>query len=302
MARTITHAALIAGLAAGPGWSRPTTQASSPVEAAASAEAEPAHHARPRLIARSVSVAPGAMVDLAVTFEIDEGWHLYWNGRSDSGFPPTITLTLPEGFVAGEPLWPAPKRYELPGGILDHIYEQRVTIIIPVRAPEGVQAGSTVKFAAKLDWMECEQVCLLADGEVSLELPVAAGAGAESGDAKLFAEALARVPVPLPKRVDGVSFSWEGNVLRVEAPGAGYLAFYPALEGRQMVNPGADGESEKGILSLRFAPSGSGAGQSAQGVLEVRRTSGAPEFYSVHLAPGQAGGAPQPGGGPAGIR
>ena len=45
------------------------------------------------------------------------GWHVYWNGRNDTGTPVRITLTVPEGFAAGDVLWPAPVRHVAAGEI-----------------------------------------------------------------------------------------------------------------------------------------------------------------------------------------
>lgn len=266
------------------------------------------HHARPRLIAESSAGQPGRTVFLGVNFEIDAGWHLYWNGRNDSGFPVTIKLALPEGYTADETLWPAPMRNLMPGDLLDHVYEKRVTLLIPLHIPAGAAAGSVAEISAHLEWMECSTRCLLADGEVALSLPIGAGAGASSADAALFGEARARIPVPLPEHPTDVTLSWDGNGLLVAAPDADYLGFYPANDGVALANPAANGESKSGRLNLRFewpeeaTPVKPAAPSRVRGVLEVRRPGASPVFYSVDLAQGQTGGSSQPEQQPAGIR
>lgn len=277
--------AMSAGFA--PGETGPGGQADQPAGAI--------RHAVPRLIARTSAARPGGTVELGVTFEIDPGWHLYWNGRNDSGMPITVTLNLPEGWTARPVLWPAPVRHLSPGNIVDHIYENRVTLVIPVRVPETAQVGAEAKVSARVEWMECERRCLLAGEEVSLALPVGAAEAPASPDAPLFTEALARVPAPLPERPVDVSLEWEGDVLRVGSRGAAYLGFYPSAEGVALADPGADGESKTGELKLRFewgagtAPSG-GAGERVRGVLEVRRPGVKDAFYTVDLGRGARGG------------
>ncbi len=270
---------------------------------------EAEHHAKPRLIAGTVSAAPGGTIDVGVTFEIEPGWHLYWNGRNDAGFAPKIELALPEGWTAEAARWPAPVRQVLPGNLLDHIYERRVTLVIPVHVPASARAGSKADISAHVSWMECERLCMMAEGDVSLSVPIGSGAGAPSPDAALFDEARARMPVALPEHPEGLSLRWEGDVLHVESAGAGYLGFYPANEGVALVNPGADGESKTGALTLRFEWLEGRAAQAedadsarVRGVLEVRRPDAKPVFYALDLARGQTAGTPQPGSGDAGIR
>src|SRR5437867_11935695 len=75
---------------------------------AAAAKFEP-EHARAGLISESTRLIPGETQWLALDFEIDDGWHLYWEGTNDSGFPPKLNATAPSGYRIGEMLWPAPK-------------------------------------------------------------------------------------------------------------------------------------------------------------------------------------------------
>jgi DsbC/DsbD-like thiol-disulfide interchange protein len=262
------------------------------VMAGAVAPASDEHHARPRLIAQTTSVAPGGVVNLGISFEIDPGWHLYWNGRSDSGLPVSIKLELPEGLAADPVQWPAPARHVMPGGILDHIYERRVTLIIPVRVSESVALGPA-SITAKLEWLECEDVCLAGDAEVSISLAVAKDEPAPSPDAALFAEASARMPVPWLGASPGIDLRWDDGALTVTAADAEYLAFYPAREGVRLTDPIKDGEATTGSLSIRFdwpaerlaAPAEAAA--RVQGVLEVRRPGVAPAFYALDFAKGQ---------------
>jgi thiol:disulfide interchange protein DsbD len=293
MERRVTEAlaalvCLAPALAARPG--QPTAQA-------------PTHHARPRLIAQASSASPGKTVNLGVSFEVEPGWHLYWNGRNDSGFPVSIALSLPEGYAADKALWPAPARHLMPGDILDHVYEGRVTLVIPVHVPAGAPLGAAAEFSAHLEWMECSTLCLLADGDVSLSLPVTAG-GPPSPDAPLFAEAFSRIPAPLPEHPKDVALSWDKGVLRIASEGAEYLAFFPANEGPALVDPAAEGESREGALTLRFRwPEGVGSpDMHVHGVVEVHRPGIPPAFYTLDLTQGQTGGAPQPPTTPSGIR
>jgi len=100
-------------------------------------------HATLRLATETERLAPGE-AEIAVLFEIDRGWHLYWRNPGDTGLPPTIEFDLPEGVeLAGEMRWPAPKRYIHGGGrLLDYIYEKELALLQPVRIDSPL-AGPT---------------------------------------------------------------------------------------------------------------------------------------------------------------
>ena len=74
----------------------------------------PGPWAEARLITADTHFIPGRTQDVGISFDIAEGWHLYGNGASDTGYAPQIRLELPPGFTAGEILWPAPHRKTWP--------------------------------------------------------------------------------------------------------------------------------------------------------------------------------------------
>lgn len=243
-----------------------------------------------RLVAERTALVPGRPAWLGLTFQMREGWHLYWNGLSDSGGPILSRLSLPPGYAKDGPmLWPAPRRYLQPGDILDHIYERRVTLLIPVRVPADARPGSTAEFTADLEWLVCRQVCLPGDARVSLTLPVAEQAG-PSLDAHLFREARARIPVSPPP--GKLAMTRRSEALTLSVPGASGLAFYPMEGCARLVDLITDGEVEGDRLALRVRD----AGARVVGVLEIRRDpSGEALWWLVDTAPDGACGGKNPG-------
>lgn len=182
---------------------------------------------RARLVAERDALVAGQTATLGVVFDIPEGWHLYWNGQSDSGLPMETEWNLPKGFTPGEQGWPAPVRHVSPGEILDHVYYGRVTLISPISVPADAAPGP-VTLKAKLNWLVCKDGCIPEEAAVELTLPVvAAGTPTkETPEAKVIAEARARVPVPVPTDA-GVEASLSEQKLSVRVKGASALAFYP---------------------------------------------------------------------------
>lgn len=236
-------------------------------------------HAKARLIAEHTTLAPGQTAYLGFTFDIDPGWHLYWDGAGDTGMPVHVEMTLPPGFRAGDLLWPAPKRHISPGDLLDYIYEERVTLLLPVAVPENAAPGEPITISASLDWLECKDYCLPGSARVEITLPIADAPPEKSPDAKRFDEARRRLPRPLPETGSPVELTWDGTRLNIRAPGASSLAFYPKSASMPMVRPIQEGAADADSLSIEFEPRGET--DRAVGVLEVARPKGPPEIYAI---------------------
>lgn len=226
------------------------------------------HPARVRLVTESSGIAPGQTARLGVHFDIDDHWHVYSNLWCDTGLPVHIALDLPEGWTAGEIRWPTPRRYLAEGGLLDHVYEHRVTLVIPVTAPSSASPGTTARIAARVEWLVCKDACIPGEADLSLDLPLVPDGPAPSPDAPLFAAADAAIPAPLPEGV--ARFAHEPDAIRIDVPGAARAAFYPTRNGLTPADPIADAAPDGPSLRLRFDPAELAApGAVLRGVLEV---------------------------------
>ncbi len=144
------------------------------------------------LISETTQVVPGQTFYLALNFELEPHWHIYWKNPGASGLPVEIEWELPDGFTAGEIQWPAPERIEL-GGLISYGFEGVVTLIVPLQAPEMLEPGAVLPFRAEASWLICKEVCLPGDASLFLELT----SGKEvikSKKASLFEAARERFP------------------------------------------------------------------------------------------------------------
>jgi len=55
-------------------------------------------------------VVPGRSMGLAVRFQLEPGWHVYWENPGESGIATAVEWTLPPGFRAGALRFPIPER------------------------------------------------------------------------------------------------------------------------------------------------------------------------------------------------
>lgn len=150
-------------------------------------------HTRVRLLADAKGIVPGRQFTAGVFMNIDQGWHTYWKNPGEAGLATKVTWTLPDGFRAGDILWPVPHKYIEEGDVLTYGYQEENMLLIPVTAPSNLKAGTRVVLKAKVEWLECERICVPRDVTVNLTLPVIAGNPPPDNE-KLFASFKKKVP------------------------------------------------------------------------------------------------------------
>jgi len=184
------------------------------------------------LVADRASVAPGETVHIALHQEITRGWHTYWRNPGDSGEPTRLTLDLPEGWSAGEIIWPAPNAYPL-GPLTNYGYSDSVTLPVPVTVPEGFAPGR-VEIPAEATWLVCEDICIPEEASLTLSLQVGESRADRSG-VRLIEAAIAAAPQPAPAGFEAavsegdeaLSFTFTGPTL----DGASNLYLFPYVSG-----------------------------------------------------------------------
>jgi thiol:disulfide interchange protein DsbD len=144
-------------------------------------------HATVELISEYDAVVPGQSFDLALRFDLEEHWHIYWKNPGASGLSTTIDWLLPESIEAGDVQWPAPERIQL-GGLVNYGYEEEAVFIVTLQAPEDLKLGSDLAITANLFWLICKETCLPGEAALDLVLPVASKAE-PSAEASAFTEA-----------------------------------------------------------------------------------------------------------------
>ncbi len=244
-------------------------------------------HATLSLVSASQTWKPGQELLLAFQLDIEAGWHTYWRGISDTGQPPQFTLTLPDGFVAKDPIWPAPHR-EVSSAIdaLDHIYEQQLTVVVPVTTPATPQTGAQpVLFKASGVWLVCKTACVPEKGEATLTLSAGDGAIAPK-PAAAVQTTIARSGRPWSQAPKGTQLTHElgaqSGTCSITVPGATWLAFYPDQGCLPMPLLFKEGEAKGAALRLTLAPQDDPQATSVAGLLEVRGLGDGAQFFQVN--------------------
>lgn len=239
------------------------------------AEAVQAVHATVDLRSDTSLVVPGETFHLGVTFALEPHWHIYWKNPGASGLPPEFTWNLPDGFKVGEIQWPVPNSISLEG-LVSYGYEDVVTFIVPVTAPDGLAPGSEIPIQLDIFYLTCKEVCL--PGEATADLTLAVGESVQAQNQDVFESARQSQPQP-DSPFELAATALEEKTLTVEIKGDALpeeLYFFAAREG--MVDPNATQSYtiEDGVgrlyLNLDYAYFENGA-TGLSGVLQSAKTS-----------------------------
>ncbi|MBW3566026.1 MAG: thioredoxin family protein [Acidobacteria bacterium] len=152
-------------------------------------------HVTAELLLGGSHVRPGEEFRVGLHLRMKEGWHTYWKHPGDSGEPTTIDWVLPDGFTAGPILWPQPQRISMEP-LTTYGYEGDVLLMVPMRAPATVVAGSSASITANVYWMVCEEICIPEEVTLGIDVPVAAEPSTPGASATLFDRSTATLPVP----------------------------------------------------------------------------------------------------------
>ena len=153
-------------------------------------------HLVAEVVARDQSIAPGATTYVALRQNIDKGWHTYWRNSGDSGEATRIVWTLPDGWKAGDIVWPAPKRQPT-GPLMNYGYQGEVLLAVPITAPANAKPGENITLKAAASFLVCEEICVPEDAVLTLSLPVKEGLAEPNPQwSGPIAAALAAAPTP----------------------------------------------------------------------------------------------------------
>jgi DsbC/DsbD-like thiol-disulfide interchange protein len=226
-------------------------------------------HIRAALVSEHDTLIPGKTSWIGLDLSIEKAWHTYWNGRNETGTPPAVKWSVPPGFKVGEAPWPAPRRYILNGDTLDHIYEDRVLLMVPLEVPADAKPGTKVEIKAACTFVVCQDVCVMEKAALALTLTVGElkAEPKKSAAAAQFEKARKSLPVPM-RDAPGVTAKVEGSMLVVTAKGAAKVSFFPFEDSAGTPNLLKEGETKGERLSVALEPSES-AGR-VRGVVEAK--------------------------------
>jgi thiol:disulfide interchange protein len=155
-----------------------------------------AQHLTAELVSLAPDIAPGGTLQVGLVLTLEEHWHVYWINAGDSGEPPKVTWTLPDGITASPMQFPIPSRLPL-GPLMDFGYEDEVAFPIQLTAASTLKPGP-IHLDAIVNWLVCREVCIPGKAHLGLNLTVNPAATAPAQPVGALGEALTLIPKPLP--------------------------------------------------------------------------------------------------------
>lgn len=197
----------------------------------APAQAQPAVGAniRASLVADGPPV-PGKTWTVALHFAPKSAeWHGYWSNPGDAGVGMALKWRLPDGWTAGEPLYPVPRKL-LISGLMNHVFEGEYAVLVPIAVPADAAVANAAPIEVEADYLACtDRICVPERARLALA-PAAAATDAR------FAHWRAAL-APLLDRP--VRYEIAGNKLRLAIPlpaAMGVFEPHVFIETRDLVN------------------------------------------------------------------
>jgi thiol:disulfide interchange protein len=253
-------------------------------------------HLHVQLVLPQSDLYPGGPNRAGLYFKLEPGWHVYWQNAGDSGQPPSIRWTLPDGLTATPLLFPAPARLPL-GPFMDFGYENEVVFPFSFDVASSARPGPAV-LDAKVSWLVCREVCIPGKAELGMRVLLFASAQAAATssavDETLWKRGMDSLPKPLPA-ADKAVFQLTPTGFRLGIQTGKremQAAFFPSDQeildnpSPQMLTPTAKGL----ILDLKKSTDLTANPTQLKGVLEL---SGG-RNYEISAAPGTVASAAPP--------
>lgn len=119
------------------------------------------------------AIQPNQTFDVAITFTIEAGWHIYDSQKTEVGRPTAVNLALPSGFVQKSISWSQPSQFS-EGEIRYMGYERTATVKVSLQAPAQFDPIDPAKLVARVNWLACKDQCVPGSADLPLQLTLAA--------------------------------------------------------------------------------------------------------------------------------
>lgn len=150
-------------------------------------------HVRGYLIADVERVTAGETIRAGILYQMDPGWHIYWQDPGEAAIPTELTLETLQGEV-GVIQWPMPSVFRESNGFITTFgYAGEVLLFGHVRVSDD---RGLLEISAKSDFLACKVECVPGSLELTRTIPLGTSIS-PSAEHELFERFAARVPEPL---------------------------------------------------------------------------------------------------------
>ena len=242
------------------------------------------------IIAEHDSVAPGTSLWIALKLAVREGWHTYWRNPGDSGAATSITWTLPDGFSAGEILWPYPERQYV-GPVANYGYHGTALHLVELKVDSTVAVDTPFKLRADANWLVCEEECIPEKARLDFKVNTALAPIVNSHHEAAFALTRASIPKKLDLK-SGFQYGDTGDTIRFEfAPHpelieASSIEYFPYDWGLTQAPAEQQLTQDAAFISIDTKKGDLSFDKAISGILVVQAADGSKASYELESQPG----------------
>ena len=169
------------------------------------------------IVAETLAPRPGSTILVGLKMTPQPGWHGYWSNAGDSGLPPTVRWSAPNGVTIGPLQHPAPTLLRVTG-LSSYVHAGSHILIARIAIDRSVPMGTLLPVTANMNFAVCsDRLCV--PQRAKLTMSMVAGDAKSSSDAPVLRRALAKQPVALAPGL----FEVEDGRLTLELPAAARL-------------------------------------------------------------------------------
>jgi thiol:disulfide interchange protein DsbD len=172
-------------------------------------------HVTISMVPEFTAVVAGMPMRIALRFQVEPGWHIYWKNPGESGVATTAKWTPSAGFAIGPLQYPTPSRLDV-AGVVTHVHEGDVVFMTTV-APPIKLTDRALLLASRVQYGVCKDVCY--PGQANLSVTMSVMTDASRTRAWLAVDSTFEIRRP---RASGITagFSWNGDrgILSVIVP------------------------------------------------------------------------------------
>ncbi len=191
---------------------------------------------------------------LAIDIIVEDGWHTYWPGISDTGYGISFEIGAPDSVEFKDPIWPTPKRYLQRGGILDHTYEGTVTVLYPFVIDQKA-SETTLVLNIDANFLVCDELCLpgKAQDTISIDLVNSNSGVIKTSEHDTIQRVHESRAQPLNAKDPAVRLQWINGAAAIMFRDATRIEFYPDTECTPIKDLIEDGAADGNRLEVYFS-------------------------------------------------
>lgn len=132
-------------------------------------------HVTISLVPEFTAIVAGMPQRMALRFQVEPGWHIYWRNPGESGVATTASWTLPPGFTADPLEYPTPTRLDV-ASVVTHVLEGDLVLLTSIGVPKSLTSRDA-RLVARVSYGVCKDACYPGQTSVAIRMPVMTDAG-----------------------------------------------------------------------------------------------------------------------------